>query len=93
LQAIGFRRGPLLLSLVQESTLACLIGTLIASILAMMWLDGRTIPFSIGAFTLEIGPGVATTGLLTGVFLGLLGALPPAIRCLKPPLPSALRMS
>jgi putative ABC transport system permease protein len=93
LQAIGFRRGPLLLSLVQESTLACLIGTLIASMLAMMWLDGRTIPFSIGAFTIEIGPGVATTGLLTGVLLGLLGALPPAIRCLKPPLPSALRMS
>ena len=93
LQAIGFRRGPLLLSLVQESTLACLIGTLIASMLAMMWLDGRTIPFSIGAFTIEIGPGVATTGLLTGVLLGLLGALPPAIRCLKPALPSALRMS
>ena len=93
LQAIGFRRGPLLLSLVQESTLACLIGTLIASIVAMMWLDGRTIPFSIGAFTIGIGPGVATTGLLTGVLLGLLGALPPAIRCLKPPLPSALRMS
>jgi putative ABC transport system permease protein len=93
LQAIGFRRGPLLLSLVQESTLACLIGTLIASILALMWLDGRTIPFSIGAFTMEIGPGVATAGLLTGVLLGLLGALPPAIRCLKPPLPSALRMS
>jgi putative ABC transport system permease protein len=93
LQAIGFRRGPLLLSLVQESTLACLIGTLIASILALLWLDGRTIPFSIGAFTIEIGPGVATTGLLTGIFLGLLGALPPAIRCLKPPLPSALRMS
>ena len=93
LQAIGFRRGPLLLSLVQESTLACLIGTLIASILAMLWLDGRTIPFSIGAFTIEIGPGVATTGLLTGILLGLLGALPPAIRCLKPPLPTALRMS
>jgi ABC-type lipoprotein release transport system permease subunit len=93
LQAIGYRRGPLLLSLVQESTLACLIGTLIASIVAMMWLDGRTIPFSIGAFTIGIGPGVATTGLLTGILLGLLGALPPAIRCLKPPLPSALRMS
>jgi putative ABC transport system permease protein len=93
LQAIGFRRGPLLLSLVQESTLACLIGTLIASMLAMIWLDGRTIPFSIGAFTIEIGPGGATSGLLTGVLLGLLGALPPAIRCLKPPLPSALRMS
>ena len=93
LQAIGFRRGPLLLSLVQESMLACLIGTLIASSLAMLCLDGSTIPFSIGAFTLEISPGVAMTGLMTGVMLGLLGALPPAIRCLKPQLPTALRMS
>jgi len=93
LQAIGFRRGPLLISLVQESTLACLIGTLIASIIAMLWLDGQGIPFSIGAFTLEISPGVAASGLLVGILLGLLGALPPAVRCLKPPLPTALRMS
>jgi putative ABC transport system permease protein len=93
LQAIGFGRGSLLVSLMQESTLACLTGALLASIVAVAVLDGRTIPFSIGAFTLEIGPGVAVTGILTGLFLGLLGALPPAFRCLKPALPSALRMS
>lgn len=93
LQAIGFGRGALLASLVQESTLACLCGTLLASIAALLLLDGRTVPFSIGAFTLEIGPGVALTGILTGLFLGLLGALPPAIRCLKPSLPVALRSS
>lgn len=93
LQAIGFGRGSLLVSLIQESTLACLTGTLLASVLAVTLLDGRTIPFSIGAFTLEIGPGVAVTGILTGLFLGLLGALPPAFRCLKPALPTALRMS
>lgn len=93
LQAIGFGRGALLWSLVQESTLACLTGALFASVLAVSVLDGRTIPFSIGAFTLEIGPAVAITGILTGLLLGLLGALPPAIRCLKPPLPTALRMS
>jgi ABC-type antimicrobial peptide transport system permease subunit len=93
LQAIGFGRGSLLLSLIQESTLACLTGALLASVVAVTLLDGRTLPFSIGAFTLEIGPGVAITGILTGLFLGLLGALPPAIRCLRPPLPSALRMS
>jgi putative ABC transport system permease protein len=93
LQAIGFGRGSLLLSLIQESTLACLTGALLASVVAVVLLDGRTVPFSIGAFTLEIGPGVAITGILTGLFLGLLGALPPAIRCLKPPLPTALRMS
>ncbi len=93
LQAIGFGRGSLLASLIQESTLACLSGALLASVLAVLLLDGRTIPFSIGAFTLEIGPGVALTGVLTGLLLGLLGALPPAIRCLKPALPAALRSS
>jgi putative ABC transport system permease protein len=93
LQAIGFGRGALLASLVQESTLACLAGTLLASVVALLLLDGRTVPFSIGAFTLEIGSGVAVTGILTGLFLGLLGALPPAIRCLKPALPVALRAS
>jgi putative ABC transport system permease protein len=93
LQSIGFGRGALLWSLIQESTLACLTGALIASVIAVFLLDGRTIPFSIGAFTLEVGPGVAITGILTGLLLGLLGALPPAIRCLKPPLPTALRMS
>jgi putative ABC transport system permease protein len=93
LQAIGFGRGALLASLVQESTLACLGGTLLASIAALLLLDGRTVPFSIGAFTLEISPGVALSGILTGLFLGLLGALPPAIRCLKPALPVALRSS
>lgn len=93
LQAIGFGRGALLASLVQESTLACLCGTLLASMAALLLLDGRTVPFSIGAFTLDIGPGVALTGILTGLLLGLLGALPPAIRCLKPALPVALRSS
>jgi putative ABC transport system permease protein len=93
LQAIGFGRRTLLLSLIQESTLACLTGALLASLLAVFLLDGRTVPFSIGSFTLEIGPGVAIAGISTGLFLGLLGALPPAIRCLKPSLHSALRMS
>jgi putative ABC transport system permease protein len=93
LQAIGFSRRTLLISLVQESTMACLAGALIASVVALMLLDGRMVPFSIGTFTLEISPGVAAAGILTGVGLGWLGALPPAVRCLLPPLPAALRMS
>ena len=93
LQAIGFGRPSLLASLVQESVLACLCGALLGSLVAMLLLDGVTIPFSIGTFTLEIDPDVALAGILTGLFLGLLGAIPPAIRCLKPPLPAALRSS
>ncbi len=93
LQAIGYSRFALLVSLVQESTLACLTGTLVASLTAIFLLDGQTIPFSIGAFTLEISPKVAVTGMITGLLLGIIGTLPPAIRCLKPALPVALRSS
>lgn len=93
LQAIGFRRSSLLVSLVQESTLACLTGALVASVAALLVLDGRVVPFSIGTFTMEVSPSVALAGIATGLFLGLLGALPPAIRCLKPALPVALRSS
>jgi putative ABC transport system permease protein len=93
LQAIGFTRRAILASLIQESLLACLTGTLLASILALVFLDGRTIPFSIGAFTVSITPDVALSGLVTGFLLGTLGALPPAFRCLKPALPAALRAS
>jgi putative ABC transport system permease protein len=92
LQAIGFGRGTLLLSLVQESMLACLTGSLLASVVAMLLLDGRSVPFSIGAFTIHIGPTVALAGIATGAILGMFGALPPAIRCLRPALPTALRM-
>ncbi len=91
LQAIGFSRRALLLSLVQESTLACLTGTLLASLVALWVMDGITVPFSIGIFTLEVTPQVALAGLLAGLGLGLLGALPPAWRCLRPPIPVALR--
>lgn len=91
LQAIGYGRGAIFLSLVQESLIACLAGTLLASVTAIFLLDGRTIPFSIGAFTVSVTPQVALAGLVTGILLGILGAVPPAIRCLRPPLPKALR--
>ena len=91
LQAIGFGRLAIFFSLVQESLVACLAGTLLASAFALWLLDGITIPFSIGAFTIGITPGVAVVGLMTGILLGILGSIPPAIRCLTPALPKALR--
>lgn len=91
LQSIGYTRTALFISLIQESLLATLSGTLIAFILAWLFLDGQTVPFSVGTFTLTLTPGVIFTGLITGIFLGSLGTLPPAIRCLLPSLPKALR--
>lgn len=91
LQAIGFTRGAILASLIQESLLACMAGTLLASLLGLLVLEGLTVPFSIGTFTLTITPGIALGALVTGLLLGFLGALPPALRCLRPALPVALR--
>jgi len=91
LQAIGFTRGAILVSLIQESLIACMAGTLVASLAALFVLDGLNVPFSIGTFTLTITPGIALGALATGGLLGVLGALPPALRCLRPALPVALR--
>ncbi len=91
LQAVGFRRRAILFSLVQESLLTTLLGTLVASILALTLLEGLTVPFSVGSFNLLLPPSIAGLGLLTGIGLGTLGALPPAAQCLGAPLPAALR--
>ncbi len=91
LQAIGFRRPALYLSILQESLIATLTGTLFAAALAVLLLEGRAVDFSIGTFHLQISGGVAFTGLLTGIILGIIGSIPPSIRCLNTALPSALR--
>lgn len=93
LQAVGFRRRAILFSLIQESLLATLLGTLLASFLAVTFLEGVTVPFSIGTFRLLMPLPVLGLGLLVGLALGTLGALPPAARCLGAPLPVALRSS
>lgn len=93
LQSIGYTRLALFVSLIQESLLATLTGTLLAFLVAYFLLDGLTVPFSIGTFTLSLTPPVIAAGLVTGILLGTLGTLPPAIRCLVPSLPKALRSS
>ncbi|MFQ3224717.1 MAG: putative ABC transport system permease protein [Lentimonas sp.] len=91
LQAIGFRRTAVFISLVQESLLATLSGTLLAAFAAVFLLEGRTVHFSVGTFSLELSSTVISSGLIMGLLLGILGAVPPAIRCLAAPLPSTLR--
>lgn len=91
LQAIGYSRRAIFISLVQESLLATLTGTLCAAIAALVLLEGRTVYFSIGAFHLTLSGAVVAIGLSMGLLLGIFGAIPPAIRCLGAPLPNALR--
>lgn len=91
LQAIGFRRRAITFSLVQESTVATAIGTLLACAFGVLMLDGLAVRFSMGAFGLVVDTTVLTLSLGVGLLLGVLGALPPAFRCLRLPIPSALK--
>ncbi len=91
LQSLGFSRGAILLSLLQESILAGAAGALLGAALAMLLLEGHAVRFSMGVFELRVDAVVMLIGMGSGLLLGAIGALPPAIRCLRLPLPDALR--
>lgn len=91
LQSIGFRRSAIVVSLVQESVLASTAGALIAAAVGLLAFDGAAVRFSMGVFGLTLDAPVLGVGLAAGVLLGLVGALPPAIRCLGMPIPIALK--
>jgi putative ABC transport system permease protein len=91
LQAIGFQRISIMISLIQESLISAVIGTLAAAWLATLILDGVNVPFSMGTFSMSLSPSILLQGLIMGLCLGIFGALPPAWRCLSASLPKALR--
>lgn len=91
LQTLGYSRGAILWSLVQESVLASSIGTLLACGIGLLVLDQLVIRFSMGVFGISIDANVLMLGLLSGLLLGILGAAIPAWRCLRRPIPEALR--
>jgi ABC-type antimicrobial peptide transport system permease subunit len=91
LQVLGFTRKAVATSLLQESLIASMTGALVAVVLAILFLDGIAIQFSMGTFGIKIDEFVVAIGLATGVFVGVAGCVVPAIRCLRLPLPSALK--
>ena len=93
LQVLGYQRGAIALSLVQESILTASIGAIIACLIAMFALDGFTVRFSMGTFTLSMTTGIIALGVGSGLLLGVIGAIAPALRCLRLPIPEALRAS
>jgi putative ABC transport system permease protein len=91
LQALGFRRRAIVLNLTEESVFASACGAIIGAVLGKLLLDGLAIRFSMGAFALTLDAPVMLIGLLGGLLVGLVGAVPPAIRCLRLPITEALR--
>jgi len=93
LQAIGFSRWALLLSMMQESILVAMGGALIALTIAVVALDGMAVRISMGAFGLSLDGQVMAIGLIAALALGIVGVLPPAWRCLQTPIADALMAS
>jgi len=91
LQALGYPRHAIVLSLIQESLIASVAGALIAATVGVFLLDGVAVRFSMGVFGMTVDSLVLAMGLGAGVMLGLIGGLPPAWRCLKLPIAEALK--
>ena len=91
MQAIGFSRKAILISLTQESCVTAFIGSCCAFLISTAFLQDLTFPFSIGVFILEFDSSILIIGLVTGISLGIIGGLPPAWNCLRPTLPETLK--
>ncbi len=91
LQAIGFPRWAAVVSLVQEGTLLAVTASLLASVVAVVLVNGAAVRFTMGAFELQIDGVALLIGYGTGLTLGMVGSLPPAIRVLRLPVVEGLK--
>lgn len=97
LRALGFRSGPVVLSVLFEALLLAIVGGLVGGGLAYLAFDGfraATInytSFSQIAFAFEVTPGLMIQGVIYAALLGLIGGLFPAIRAARLPISAALR--
>lgn len=91
LQTLGFSRSSIVVSFLQESLLTTSCGGLLAAAVALLFLNGIAVRFSMGAFALVMDAPVLVSGLAAGACLAVVGVLPPLWRCLRLPIVEALR--
>jgi putative ABC transport system permease protein len=97
LRALGFRGGPVVISVLVESMILALVGGAVGAAVAyfgfngyqaatMNWQNMSTI-----GFAFRVTPALLVLGVGWALVLGLLGGLFPAIRAMRMPIVSALR--
>jgi len=97
LRALGFRSGPVVLSVVAESLVLATAGGAIGAGLAYLAFDGYQAAtlnwssFSQVAFQFAVTPKLLVQGIIWSLLMGLVGGLPPAIRAARLPVATALR--
>mgnify|MGYP005846982699 FL=1 len=91
LQTLGYTRQAILVSLIQEGAVLAAAAALVSAGLAMTLIDGAAIRFTMGAFTLRIDSTALLIGCGVGLLLGVMGALPPAIRAMRMSISESLK--
>ena len=91
LQAVGYRRRAVLMSIVQEGALLAAAGSVVAGFIALTVLNGLAVRFTMGAFTLRIDGESILIGCGVGLLLGVVGAIPPALKALRLPVAESLK--
>lgn len=91
LQAMGFRRRAILLTLIQEATLLSCGGALVACLLGLLFVNGTAVRFTMGAFMLRVDSVGILIACATAVALGVIGAIPPAAKAMRLPVVEAIK--
>jgi ABC-type lipoprotein release transport system permease subunit len=91
LQAIGYRRRAILVTLIQEALVLAAAASLIAGVIALFVFNGVAVRFTMGAFALRIDSRAILLGCGVGLLLGLFGAIPAGIRALRMPVVESLK--
>ena len=91
LQVLGFVRRSIVVSLVQEGVLMAAAASLLAALIALVFVNGAAVRFTMGAFALRIDSMAVLIGCGVGLLMGLLGAIPPVIRALRMPIVDGLK--
>ncbi len=97
LRALGFKAGPVVVSVLIESVVLAIIGGFVGGALAYFVFNGfraATInfqSFSQVAFTFYVTPTLLVQGAILAAFIGLIGGLVPAIHAARMPVAEGLR--
>ncbi len=91
LQAMGYRRRAILVSIIQEGLLLSSAGSLIAGVIALIFVNGVAVRFTMGAFALRVDSVALLVGCGIGLLLGVMGAIPPALKALRDPVAQSLK--
>lgn len=91
LQTMGFVRRAIVVSLIQEGVLLAAGASLLAVLLALIFVNGSAVRFTMGAFSLRIDSMAVLIGCGVGLSLGFFGTIPAAIRALRMPVVEGLK--